>query len=161
MLSYWQNIPWKFHYHPISIEVGLPSYLLLSFLVYGEHICSLNWLVITDEEDAEYCSFETLLLTSFETLILTYEMFQSSTVMLCTFHAIWQSFKRDGYHLLPSKKSQNGKLIELTEVDKAWGEYTWHIIVFMILYSETYLFFMINSNIYLWDIPTSGLCVPN
>jgi hypothetical protein len=42
------------------------------------------------------------------------------------------------YHL---KKSQNGKLIELTEVGRAWGEHTWHIIVFMILYNETYLFF--------------------
>jgi hypothetical protein len=72
-----------------------------------------------DEEDAEYCSFETL--------ILTHEMFQSSTVMLCMFHAIWQPFRRDIYHLLPSKKSQNGKLIGVTEVVRAWGEYMWHI----------------------------------
>jgi hypothetical protein len=85
----------------------------LAFLsLYGEHICLLNRLVITDEEDAEYCSFETL--------ILTHEMFQSSTVMLCTFHATWQPFKRDIYHLLPSKKSQNGKLIELTEVGREY-----------------------------------------
>jgi hypothetical protein len=55
----------------------------LAFLsLYGEHICLLNQLVITDEEAAEY--------RSFETLILTHEMFSSSTVMLCTFHAIWQ-----------------------------------------------------------------------
>jgi hypothetical protein len=40
---------------------------------------------------------------SFETLILTHEIFQSSTVMPCTFHAIWQPFKRDIYHLLPYK----------------------------------------------------------
>ncbi len=81
----------------------------LAFLsLYGEHICLLNWLVITDEEDAEY--------RSFETLILTHEMFRSSTVMLCTFHAIWQPFTRDIYHLLPSKKPTTGKLIELTEI---------------------------------------------
>jgi hypothetical protein len=31
----------------------------LAFLsLYGEHICLLNQLVITDEEDAEYCSFD-------------------------------------------------------------------------------------------------------
>ncbi len=84
----------------------------LAFLsLYGEHICSLNCLVITDEEDAEYCSFETL--------ILTHEMFLSSTVMPCTFHAIWQPFKRDIYHSLSSKKSTTGKLIELTEIGRA------------------------------------------
>jgi hypothetical protein len=69
-----------------------------------------------DEEDAEYHSFETL--------ILTHELFQSSTVKLFTFHAIWQPFKRDIYHLLPSKKSQNRELIELTAVGRSWGEYT-------------------------------------
>jgi hypothetical protein len=107
----------------------------LAFLsLYGEHICLLNRLVIRDEEDAEYhCSFETL--------ILTHEMFRSSTVMLCTFHTIWQPFKRDIYNLLPSKKSQNRKLIEFIEVGRAWGEYTWYTIVFMILYHKTYLFF--------------------
>ncbi len=57
----------------------------LAFLsLYSEHICLLNQLVITDEEDAVYHSFETL--------ILTHEMVRSSTVMLCTFHAIWQPF---------------------------------------------------------------------
>ncbi len=37
----------------------------LDFLsLYGEHICLLNRLVFTDEEeDAEYHSFETLILT--------------------------------------------------------------------------------------------------
>ena len=104
-------------------------YCLAFLSLYGEHICLFIQLVITDEEDAEYCSFETL--------ILTHEMFRSSTVMLCTFHAIWQPFKRDIYHLLPSKKSQNEKLIELTEVGRAWGEYR-YTIVFMILYHKSY-----------------------
>jgi hypothetical protein len=105
----------------------------LDFLsLYGEHICLWNRLVITDEEDAEYCSFETL--------ILTHEMFCSSTVMLCTFHAIWQPFKRDIYHLLPSKKSSTGKLIEFTEIGRAWGESRWHIILCM-LFSNCFVFF--------------------
>jgi hypothetical protein len=99
-------------------------YLLAFLSLYGEHICLLNRLVITDEEDAEYLSFETL--------ILTHEMFRSSTVMLCMFHAIWQPFKRDIYHLLPSKKSTTGKLIELTEIGRAWGESMRHIILCML-----------------------------
>jgi hypothetical protein len=70
----------------------------LAFLsLFGEHICSLNRLVLTDKEDAEYCSFENL--------IVTHEMFRFSTVMLCTFHAIWQPFKRDIYTCSPRSKS--------------------------------------------------------
>jgi hypothetical protein len=107
-------------------------YCLAFLSLYGKHIHLLNPLVIMDDEDAEYCSFETL--------ILTHELFQSSTVMLCTLHAIWQLFKRDVYHLLPSKKSQNGKLIELTAVGRSWGENTLHIIWFMNLFNDTYLF---------------------
>jgi hypothetical protein len=37
-------------------------YCLAFLSLYGEHLCSLNQLVITDEEDAEYCSFKTLIL---------------------------------------------------------------------------------------------------
>ncbi len=111
-----KTFPGNFTIIPSAQKWVFHAIYCLAFLcLYGEHICSLNWLVITDEEDAEYCSFETL--------ILTHEMFWSSTVMLCTFHAIWQPFKRDIYHLLPSKKSQNGKLIELNEVGRARGEY--------------------------------------
>jgi hypothetical protein len=68
-------------------------YCLALLSLYGKNICLLNQLVITNEEDAEYCSFVIL--------ILTHELFQSSTAMHCTFHAIWQPFKRDIYHLLP------------------------------------------------------------
>ncbi len=129
-----KTFPGNFTIIPSAKKWVFHAIYCLGFLsLYGEHICSLNWLVIMDEEDAEY--------RSFATLILTHEMFWSSTVMLCTFHAIWHSFKRDINHLLPSKKSQNGKLIELTEVGRAWGEYTWYTIVFMILYHKTYLFF--------------------
>ncbi len=91
------------------------SIFCLAFLsLYGEHICSMNRLVLTDEEDAEYHAFETM--------IATHDAFCSSKVMLCTFHAVWQPFKRDIYNLLPSKKSPKGQIIELTDVGKSWGE---------------------------------------
>jgi hypothetical protein len=149
-----KTLPGNFTIIPSAKKWVFHAIYRLTFLsLYGEHICPLNQLVITDEEDAEYHSFETL--------ILTHVMFQSSNVLLCMFHAIWQPFKRDIYHLLLSKKSHNGKLIELTEVGRAWGEYTWHIIVFIFCIMKITYFVMINSNIYLWYIQTSSLCVPN
>ena len=100
---------------PSSKKWVFHSIFCLAFMsLYGEHVCSMNQLVLTDEEDAEYCAFESV--------IATHDAFSSSKVMLCTFHAVWQPFKRDIYNLLPSKKSPKGKLIELTEVGKQWGE---------------------------------------
>jgi hypothetical protein len=55
--------------------------------LYGKKVCSLNRLVLTDEEDAKY--------RPFETMIATQDSFKKSKVMLCIFHAIWQPFKRD------------------------------------------------------------------
>jgi hypothetical protein len=69
--------------------------------LYGECICFLNRLVLTDEEDAEH-SF-------FECFIETYNVFQFSRVMLCTFHAVWQPFLRDFYPVLPSKNHMHWK----------------------------------------------------
>jgi hypothetical protein len=83
--------------------------------LYGDHVCSMNRLVLTDEEDAEYCAFETM--------IATHDAFCSSKVMLCTFHAVWQPFKWEIYNLLPSKKSPKAKIIELTDVGQSWGEH--------------------------------------
>jgi hypothetical protein len=83
-----KTFPGNFTIIPSAKKWVFHAIYRLSFLsLYGEHICLLNRLDIMDEEDAEY--------RSFETLILTHEMFRSSTVMLCTFHAIWQPFKRD------------------------------------------------------------------
>jgi hypothetical protein len=75
----------------------------------------MNRLVLIDEEDAEY--------RAFETMIASHDAFCPSKVMLCTFHAVWQPFNWDIYNLLPSKKSPKGKIIELTDVGKSWGEY--------------------------------------
>ena len=80
--------------------------------LYGEQVCSMNRLVLTDEEDAEYCSFETM--------IATHDSFQSSSVMLCIFHAIWQPFKKEIYMVLP-RKSASDKPVELSDVARAGG----------------------------------------
>jgi hypothetical protein len=81
----------------------------LAFLsLYGQHISSLNRLVLTDEEDAEHCSFECL--------IATHDAFRLSKVMLYTFHAIWQPFKLDIYHLLPKKRHQRAYLLNLLKL---------------------------------------------
>ena len=75
----------------------------------------MNRLVLTDEEDAEYGSFESLIATNVK--------FKKSNVMLCIFHAIWQPFKRDIYPFCP-RKSKKGKPIELSKVGSAWGAYS-------------------------------------
>ncbi len=80
----------------------------------------MNCLVLTDEEDAEHWSFEALIATN--------DIFKSSQVMLCIFHAIWQPFKRDIYSLLP-RKSAKGKPIELTEVGSQWGKLLFGLIL--------------------------------
>ncbi len=74
----------------------------------------MNRLVLTDEENAEY--------RSFESLIATNDRFKLSKVMLCIFHAIWQPFKRDIYTLCP-KISKKGQPTQLSKVGSAWGEY--------------------------------------
>jgi hypothetical protein len=80
----------------------------------------MNRLVLTDEEDAEYWSFEALITTN--------DIFKSSKVMLCIFHAIWQPFKEDIYSLLP-RKSAKGKPIELTELGSQWGKLLFGLIL--------------------------------
>jgi hypothetical protein len=72
----------------------------------------MNRLVLTDEEDAEY--------RSFETLIVSHDTFKLSSVMSCIFHAIWQPFKKDIYLELP-RKSGTDKSVELSDVGRTWG----------------------------------------
>ncbi len=74
----------------------------------------MNRLVLTDEEDAEY--------RTFESLIATNDRFKLSKVMLCIFHAIWQLFKRDIHPLCP-KQSKKGQPTQLSKVGSGWGEY--------------------------------------
>jgi hypothetical protein len=116
--------------------------------LYGEHVCSINRLVLTDEDDEEY--------RAFETMIATHDAFCSSKVMLCTFHAVWQPFKRDVYNLLPSKKSSKGKVIELTDVGKLWGEKFYHL---QHPISNSYLPVTLLSANYLYAIFQHQVCV--
>ena len=109
------TFPGNYTIIPSSKKWIFHSIFRLAFLsLYGEHVCSMNQLVLTDEEDAEY--------RAFETMMATHDAFCLSKVMLCTFHAVWQPFKWDIYNLLPSKKSPKGKIIELNDVGKLWGE---------------------------------------
>ena len=109
-----RTFPGNFSIIPSAKKWVFHAIFRLAFLeLYGERVCSMNRLVLTDEEDAEY--------RSFESLIATNDNFKSSKVMLCIFHAIWQPFKRDVYPLCPGK-SKKGKPIELTKIGSAWGE---------------------------------------
>ncbi len=60
--------------------------------LYSNEVCSRNCVVLTDEDDAEYRSFESVIETS--------QVFSRSKVMICTFHTIWMAFKKDLLELL-------------------------------------------------------------
>jgi hypothetical protein len=83
-----KTFPGSYTIIPSSKKWVFYSIFCLAFLsLYGERICSMNQLVLTDEKDAEYCAFKTM--------IATHDVFCSSKIMLCTFNAIWQPFKWD------------------------------------------------------------------
>jgi len=95
-----KTFPGNFSIIPSAKKWVFHAIFRLAFLeLYGDEVCSMNRLVLTDEEDAEYRSFESLIATNVK--------FKKSKVMLCIFHAIWQPFKRDIYPLCP-KKSKKG-----------------------------------------------------
>ena len=98
-----RTFPGNFSIIPSAKKWVFHAIFCLAFLeLYGDKVCSMNRLVLTDEEDAEY--------RSFESLIATNDNFQSSQVMLCIFHAIWQPFKRDVYPLCPRKSKRDNLL---------------------------------------------------
>ena len=89
-----KTFPGNFSIIPSAKKWVFHAIFRLAFLeLYGDEVCSMNRLVLTDEEDAEYRSFESLIATNVK--------FKKSKVMLCIFHAIWQPFKRDIYPLCP------------------------------------------------------------
>ena len=67
--------------------------------LYSANICKMNR--ITDEDKSEY--------RPFQSAIATMDEFKQSKVMLCTFHGIWQSFKKDLYPLLD--KCEHGEVL--------------------------------------------------
>jgi hypothetical protein len=81
-----KTFPGNFTIIPSSKKWVLHAIFHLAFLqLYGTGICSMNRLILTDKEDAEYGSFEALIAMN--------DIFKSSKVMLCIYHAIWQPFK--------------------------------------------------------------------
>ena len=68
--------------------------------LYSSDVCSKNQLVLTDEDNAKY--------KSFESVIESIDDVKRSMVMLCTFHGIWLAFKKD--HLPLLDQCQYGKL---------------------------------------------------
>ncbi len=68
--------------------------------LYSNEVCSQNRVVLTDEDDAEYRSFKSVIETS--------QVFSRSKVLICTFHAIWMAFKKDLLALLD--ECEHGKI---------------------------------------------------
>jgi len=108
-----KTFPGNFSVIPSAKKWVFHAIFRLAFFEIWRRGMLKNCLVLTDEEDAEYRSFESLIATNVK--------FQKSKVMLCIFHAIWQPYKRDIYPLCP-KKSKKGKPLELSKVGSAWGE---------------------------------------
>jgi hypothetical protein len=102
---------------PVNIKI-IPSakkwvfyaIICLTFLsLYSEHICSLNRLVLTVEEDAEYyCSFECL--------IGTHDPFRLSKVMLCTFHQFDNLSRRMYIICYPQTRHSRANLLSLLKL---------------------------------------------
>ena len=113
----------------------------------------MNCLLLTDEDDAEYRSFESLLAIN--------DNFQSSKVMLCIFHAIWQPFKWDVYPLCPRKSNKKGKPMELTKIGSAWGELRYCLIWddFCQHFFPNINILFLSSDLYIHHIPIPSLCL--
>jgi hypothetical protein len=87
------ELKWVFH----------AIYQLVFLHLYPSEVCSRNQLVLTDEDGAEY--------KSFQSVIEMIEDFKRSKEMLCTFHGIWMAFKKD---LLP--------LLDVCQYGKLYGK---------------------------------------
>ena len=91
--------PGNFSIIPSAKKWVFHAIFRLAFLeLYGDEVCSMNHLVLTDEEDTEYKPFESLTATN--------DKYKSSKVMLYIIHAIWQPFKSDIYPLCPRKSKR-------------------------------------------------------
>jgi hypothetical protein len=148
-----RTFPGNFSIIPSAKKWVFHAIFRLAFLeLYGDKVCSMNRLVLTDEEDAAY--------RSFESLIATNDNFQSSKVMLCIFHAIWQPFKWDVYPLCPGK-SKKGKPIELTKIGSAWGELRFCLI--RVDFCQHFLtninILFLYGNLFIHHIPIPSLCL--
>jgi hypothetical protein len=75
--------------------------LFLAVTIAGAAKVATNSLPLADEDESEY--------RPFQSAIATMDEFKQSKVMLCTFHGIWQSFKKDLYLLLD--KCEHGEVL--------------------------------------------------
>jgi hypothetical protein len=57
--------------------------------LYSNEVCSQNRVVLTDEDDADYRSFESVIEMS--------QVFSRTKVLICTFHAIWMAFNKGSF----------------------------------------------------------------
>ncbi len=99
----------------------------------------------------------------FETMITTHDSFQSSTVMLCIFHAIvWQPFKKEIYMVLP-RKSSHDQPVELSDVGRTWGtsvfciylyflymDFLAHIVCFLSIHTAEFLYKIFQHQAYVY-----------
>ena len=76
--------------------------------LYGQTTIQRNRLTLTDEDSAEYKTFESLTVSD--------NNYKKSKVMLCTFHAIWKQFKE---HIRPTLP-KNG--IMLSPLGREYGK---------------------------------------
>ena len=150
-----KTFPGNFSIIPSSKKWVFHAIFRLAFLqLYGDEICSMNRLVSTDEEDAKY--------RSFESLIATNDVFKSSKVMLCIFHAIWQPFKRNIYLLLPRKSNKRQPTQLSKDGSDSWGDYYLLIMFdnfFLCNLSYTQLLIPFLSDLYVHHFPTPSLCL--
>lgn len=70
--------------------------------LYGATTVSRNRLALFDEDAAEYGPFENC--------IATMDEYKNSSVMLCSFHAVYTPFKKDVLSKFPRKSSASGEL---------------------------------------------------
>ena len=85
-----QKQKWVFH---AIYQLAFPE-------LYSNEVCSQNHVVITDEDKAEYWSFESLIETS--------KVFTRSKVLICLSHGILMAFKKDLLALLD--ECEHGKI---------------------------------------------------
>ena len=116
--------------------------------LYTYNVCSMNRLVLTDEDEAEYAPFQSAILTMPE--------FSKSHVMLCTFHGIWQSFKKDLYPLL--NQNSHGQLIG--EYIFAYSSWIYSILISLRLKIYSNLIYSI-FNTSIWMVLISGVDIQN
>ncbi len=152
-----KTFPDNFSIIPSSKKWVFHAIFHLAFLeLYGDEVCSMNRLVLTDEEDAEY--------RSFESLIATNDRFKLSKVMLCIFHAIYGNHLNAIYILYVQKYQKRDNLLNCQKL-VALGVSIIRAIIYdnSLQHYLSYIQFLLRSLSYLYmhRIPIPSLCLSN